>query len=236
MQVEEEIHAALRVLMEGRTTLVIAHRLSTINLAERVVLLEGGRIVADGTHAGLMATEPRYAEVLAHIEETDAARRARAEEAAERAAAARRAGRHRCARRPGRRAGRPRLMAWGGGASAAAPAAFGGGAAARAAGCRSRACRRSCRRASTSCSSTSPTTTHEHGRLRARSSRDAAPFSLRRLLRAPPAGAGRRRSALVVLETVALQAGPLLTQIAIDDGIRAGDRDVVVTVAAALPR
>lgn len=81
VQVEEEIHAALRVLMQGRTTLVIAHRISTINLAERVVLLEGGRIVADGTHAGLMATEPRYAEVLAHIEETDVARRARAEEA-----------------------------------------------------------------------------------------------------------------------------------------------------------
>ena len=104
VQVEEEIHAALRVLMEGRTTLVIAHRLSTINLAERVVLLEGGRIVADGTHAGLMATEPRYAEVLAHIEEDDASRRARAEEDAERAAAARRAGRHRCrasARPPG---------------------------------------------------------------------------------------------------------------------------------------
>ena len=51
VQVEEEIHAALQVLMKGRTTLVIAHRISTINLAERVVLLEGGRIVADGTHA-----------------------------------------------------------------------------------------------------------------------------------------------------------------------------------------
>jgi ATP-binding cassette subfamily B protein len=87
VQVEEEIHDALRVLMRGRTTLVIAHRLSTINLAERVVLLEGGRIVADGTHAGLMATEPRYAEVLAHIEEDDASRRARLAEADERAAA-----------------------------------------------------------------------------------------------------------------------------------------------------
>ncbi len=86
VQVEEEIHGALRVLMEGRTTLVIAHRLSTIKLAELVVLLDGGRIVADGTHAELMATEPRYAEVLAHIEETDAARRARAEEEAEEAA------------------------------------------------------------------------------------------------------------------------------------------------------
>jgi len=80
VQVEEEIHAALRVLMEGRTTLVIAHRISTINLAQRVVLLEGGRIVADGTHAGLMASEPHYAEVLAHIEETDAVRRQRADE------------------------------------------------------------------------------------------------------------------------------------------------------------
>jgi len=78
VQVEEEIHAALRVLMQGRTTLVIAHRISTINLAHRVVLLEGGRVAADGTHAELMATEPRYAEVLAHIEQTDAARRARA--------------------------------------------------------------------------------------------------------------------------------------------------------------
>ncbi len=81
VQVEEEIHSALRVLTQGRTTLVIAHRISTINLAQRVVLLEGGRVVADGTHAGLMATEPRYAEVLAHIEETDAERRARAEQA-----------------------------------------------------------------------------------------------------------------------------------------------------------
>jgi ATP-binding cassette subfamily B protein len=78
VQVEEEIHAALRVLMEGRTTLVIAHRTSTIALADRVVLLDGGRIAADGTHAELMATEPRYAEVLAHIEEVEASRRARA--------------------------------------------------------------------------------------------------------------------------------------------------------------
>ncbi len=89
VQVEEEIHAALQVLMQGRTTLVIAHRISTINLAERVVLLEGGHIVADGTHADLMRTEPRYAEVLAYLEETDAAERARAAE--ERAAAALRA-------------------------------------------------------------------------------------------------------------------------------------------------
>ena len=61
--------------MTGRTTIVIAHRLSTISLAERVVLLEDGRIVASGTHAELMATEPRYAEVLAHAETTPRRRR-----------------------------------------------------------------------------------------------------------------------------------------------------------------
>ena len=47
---------------------MIAHRLSTISLADRVVLIEGGRVVADGTHAELMATEPRYVEVLARAE------------------------------------------------------------------------------------------------------------------------------------------------------------------------
>jgi ATP-binding cassette subfamily B protein len=69
VHVEHGIHGALRTLMKGRTTLIIAHRLSTISLADRVVLLEGGRIVADGTHAQLMRTVPAYAEVLARAEE-----------------------------------------------------------------------------------------------------------------------------------------------------------------------
>jgi len=66
VEVEQRIHRSLRALMENRTTLVIAHRLSTISLADRVVLIEGGRIVAEGTHAELLATSPVYAEVLAH--------------------------------------------------------------------------------------------------------------------------------------------------------------------------
>jgi ATP-binding cassette, subfamily B, bacterial len=74
VQVEQEIHRELRVLMQGRTTLIVAHRLSTISLADRVVLLEGGRVVADGTHAELLATVPLYAEVLAQAEESDGAR------------------------------------------------------------------------------------------------------------------------------------------------------------------
>ena len=65
VQVEAEIHEALLALMENRTTIIIAHRLSTISLADRVVLIEGGRVVADGTHQELLATEPRYSAVLA---------------------------------------------------------------------------------------------------------------------------------------------------------------------------
>jgi ATP-binding cassette subfamily B protein len=65
VKVEQRIHGALRVLMEGRTTLIVAHRLSTISLADRVILLDNGQIVADGTHAELLATAPLYSEVLA---------------------------------------------------------------------------------------------------------------------------------------------------------------------------
>jgi len=62
---EAKIHDALTELLAERTTIVIAHRLSTISLADRVILLEDGRVAADGTHAELLATEPRYVEVLA---------------------------------------------------------------------------------------------------------------------------------------------------------------------------
>jgi len=72
VQVEQTIHAGLKVQMEGRTTLIIAHRLSTISLADRVVLLDQHKIVADGTHAELLATTPLYAEVLAQAAELEA--------------------------------------------------------------------------------------------------------------------------------------------------------------------
>ena len=71
VQVEQQIHSSLRVLMEGRTTLIVAHRLSTISLADRVVLLDHQKIVADGTHAELLESTPLYAEVLAQAAELE---------------------------------------------------------------------------------------------------------------------------------------------------------------------
>jgi ATP-binding cassette subfamily B protein len=62
---EHEIRDALTEVMRDRTTIVIAHRPATIALADRVVLLEGGRIVESGTHAELLQTSPAYRDVLA---------------------------------------------------------------------------------------------------------------------------------------------------------------------------
>jgi ATP-binding cassette, subfamily B, bacterial len=62
---EHEIRAALATVMEGRTTLVIAHRPATIALADRVAVLEGGRIVEQGTHAELLRSSARYRALLA---------------------------------------------------------------------------------------------------------------------------------------------------------------------------
>jgi len=84
VQVEQQIHEALRVLMQGRTTLVIAHRLSTIGLADRVVLLEDGTVVADGTHLELLATSPLYVEVLAQVEDNEKQELKKATEASKR--------------------------------------------------------------------------------------------------------------------------------------------------------
>lgn len=67
VKVEQHIHTALRLLMGTRTTLIIAHRLATIALADRVVLIEDGRVVASGRHAELLESDGRYAEVLAKI-------------------------------------------------------------------------------------------------------------------------------------------------------------------------
>jgi ATP-binding cassette subfamily B protein len=73
VRVEAEIHDALRRLSADRTTLIIAHRLSTIALADRVALIDGGRVLALDTHQRLLADEPRYREVLASVAADDEA-------------------------------------------------------------------------------------------------------------------------------------------------------------------
>jgi ABC-type multidrug transport system fused ATPase/permease subunit len=63
---EAKIRLGLREAMKGRTTLIIAHRLSTISLADEVVVLDHGRVVARGTQAELAETSPVYREIREH--------------------------------------------------------------------------------------------------------------------------------------------------------------------------
>jgi subfamily B ATP-binding cassette protein MsbA len=60
-QSERHVQAALETLMQGRTTLVIAHRLSTIENADRIAVMQQGRIIEIGSHAELLAHNGAYA-------------------------------------------------------------------------------------------------------------------------------------------------------------------------------
>ncbi|MGC2207277.1 MAG: ABC transporter ATP-binding protein [Candidatus Dormiibacterota bacterium] len=72
-RVEQAIHQGLRQLMRGRTTLLVAHRESTLGLADRVVVVEKGAVVDQGTHQELMARCALYRDLLAGpANETDA--------------------------------------------------------------------------------------------------------------------------------------------------------------------
>ena len=57
---EHQVQKALEVLMENRTTLIIAHRLATVLGADRTIVMDQGEVVAEGTHASLVATSPLY--------------------------------------------------------------------------------------------------------------------------------------------------------------------------------
>jgi ABC-type multidrug transport system, ATPase and permease components len=63
---EKHIQAALWELMEGRTAVVIAHRLSTIQKMDRIIVLENGKIIEQGTHTELLKKNGTYAKLWAH--------------------------------------------------------------------------------------------------------------------------------------------------------------------------
>ncbi|MBL1105183.1 ABC transporter ATP-binding protein [Streptomyces sp. 5-8] len=68
-RVEHEIHEALKQVMQGRTTLLIAHRRSTLNLADRIAVLDGGRLADLGTHEELQERSPLYRRLLTDPDE-----------------------------------------------------------------------------------------------------------------------------------------------------------------------
>ncbi len=61
---EQAIHDTLREIMEDRTTILIAHRRSTLRLANRIVVIDGGRVVDQGTHEELLVSSARYRDLL----------------------------------------------------------------------------------------------------------------------------------------------------------------------------
>ncbi|HVM03363.1 MAG TPA: ABC transporter ATP-binding protein, partial [Acidimicrobiales bacterium] len=69
-RVEAEIHATLRRVLRGRTTLLVAHRRSTLHLADRIAVVDGGAVVDVGTDAELLARCPLYRRLLAGPAET----------------------------------------------------------------------------------------------------------------------------------------------------------------------
>ena len=75
-ETEQLIQQALQRLMEGRTTFVIAHRIGTIRRADQILVLDGGRIVARGTHARLLASCGVYVDIYNRQLRSDEAARA----------------------------------------------------------------------------------------------------------------------------------------------------------------
>jgi len=70
-RLEAHIHVALREIMRDRTTLIIAHRRSTLNLADRIVVLDAGRVADSGTHEELTERCPLYRQLITGPDENE---------------------------------------------------------------------------------------------------------------------------------------------------------------------
>ena len=68
LQTEAKVQAAMGVAAQGRTTILIAHRLQTARLADRIVVVDDGRVVEDGSHDDLLARDSQYARMWAAAE------------------------------------------------------------------------------------------------------------------------------------------------------------------------
>jgi len=71
-QTEESIHDGLRRVLAGRTALLVAHRRSTLHLADRIVVMDHGQVVEEGSHEELMARSTLYRSLLSGLEEDQA--------------------------------------------------------------------------------------------------------------------------------------------------------------------
>ncbi len=63
-EAEHAVFQRFRALADGRTTILISHRFPTVRMADRILVLEAGRVVEDGTHAALVAAGRRYARMF----------------------------------------------------------------------------------------------------------------------------------------------------------------------------
>ncbi|MGW0228226.1 ABC transporter ATP-binding protein [Actinopolymorpha singaporensis] len=79
VHVERRILDAMREVVDGRTVIVVAYRESTVALADRVVLVDGGRVVDQGTHQELLARSELYQALMSELADTEAGRSADAE-------------------------------------------------------------------------------------------------------------------------------------------------------------